>query len=536
MEFMNPNSNASPGGKYAYILAFAAVLILGLSIIFLSPRSTINADAKRYLTQAKVINDYGLLGGFERLADSYIGRMERALSGKGGGSLPHHPLRAGRIILHSLFLNITPTMQASYIMSVIFYVLIGLLLFYFLSKIWNEKVAFIATSLALLSPLLLGYAAKPLSESQYYFFMLLWLFLLIRYLEEPSNRKAVVLAIVLALCLMFKEIYILFFPFIGISLLATKFLYNKNISYLQIGIICGLPFLILIPVYFILFGGYEKVWSMIQMQSERHLLGPTRGFSRLEKQGPWYQYFVDFMMLSQFASLIFLTTALSVLYFLKNNKKQFFAVAVLLSFFIYSVFAFDLLIKHVRYAVFWEAIYRLFITLALLYLAPKLFTKQLHQIAFIGGMCLLIVFNDLSQYHKFFVTYKVKKVTAYALSTKEGFFSPQLMRGGGGGKSRRPAAGKKLLRKSNTYMKQQEYEEAQLLAEVLYTYFDNNKNIQYNLCYSSLKLGYFDEAEQYCTELVDNFGEQEIIDKLYAKENEYTREERAFLKQLKNVD
>jgi|GEM_PF-4796032 len=401
--------------RYIYMLVFGALaLIVGLWAFNNVPNWN-KGDQERYYHQVEVLQDKGLFGGFDFLATEYV---EKATDVSDSATQGHHPLRISRILLHRIFHVINPNINSGAYISIFSFVLILILSFWFVSKYWSHERAIMVCLLLLVAPLFLAYSGKALTETLFCFTILASLFSILHYLENPSSTNMIWVVLALFLAISTKEQSLLLYPFFALILLKGKLLFEKEANWGHMAIMLVAP-IVLYGVLCAVIFGVSDTMEMVGLQFNRHIVNERTSGHLALKDGPWYRYIVDFMILSPTVSLLFLA---SLGYYFYNFKKEFWKEYVLIGLFFYTLIAFSLIIKNVRYVLFLEFVYRFFAASMLLLLAKQFMPKNWKMVAGVG--IFLLVASSFLQANYLFRTAKTGNVLSYHLLKAEKFFDP----------------------------------------------------------------------------------------------------------------
>ena len=182
-----------------------------------------------------------------------------------------------------------------------------------------------------------------------------------------------------------------------------KMFYNNSITYKQIVVAALVPFFVLLLLYIFIFG-FQNLLDIATYQIERHLINKRAEYHLKDKNGPWFQYIVDFFILSPTTSILFF---LGVGYLFATDKinlssRQNMTLLFLLFFFIYAFGVFALLIKHVRYAIFLGVVYRFFVVLFIINLIQKYITDKGWSLYTLALVMLIVIGLDLKSYQRLF--------------------------------------------------------------------------------------------------------------------------------------
>lgn len=391
-----------------YILLFIALTISVLNILNTLPNEDeyyYRADEGIYYRQGTIIKQQGL-SGFRTLGNNYLTTVEEQTGPP--------PLRLAQITIAALFLSTNSSITSLSNYSLISYIILNIILFIFIKKYWGVEVGLIAVIMMIFSPLNMGLARRALMDPTYYLFTTLSLFLLINFVEVKSRRNFLLLLASLVFNVLLKETCYFLMPFFIITLLVLKFTGDKEIKLLQIAAIAILPPAVAGTLYLIAFGGFTPVLEICKILVTPNFNTPMQYIVDFGS-GPWYQYFIDYFVMSPIISLLFF---LYLGHYLTSSNKNI-ATNIIISFFIYFIICFAPLPKNIRYGVNLNFIYILFAALMLINLFDRLFTNdKLKKIA-LGAIVLLISLLGLKTYNKFFIDYKIYDPIAFNLLSVE---------------------------------------------------------------------------------------------------------------------
>lgn len=368
-----------------------------------------NGDEGTYYNQAKKVNELGLAG-FQSNADAFL--KDPYLS------LYPPPIRVAHVLFASLILKVNNSIVSLSLLSFIFYAIHCIVCFFFVKKYWGIEAALAAGLLICFSPLSCGMAGRALTEPGYYLFVTLSLFTFIDYLHNQDFKKVFLFVLFFCLSILIKESAVFILPFFGGVLLIQKYIYKKNISFSNIVVLMITPVLLAVCVYFFVFGGAEKVINVFTVINQVNIAAPHL-YIKLYNSGPWYQYFVDYFILSPFTSLLFL---FFIGYYFSIQKNRSSQIGILLLFFVYFFIVYSFLPKNVRYAQPLDLIYRIGAGLMVLQLFRTLnFALPLKKVILISCFCLMLM-SDVMSFRKFFLINKIYDPIAFSLLEVEKFF------------------------------------------------------------------------------------------------------------------
>jgi len=409
--------------KKLYIIPYIIIVCVGIFITFKwAPDDNYyrNTDSNKFFNQAKVVSEYGVFDGFEKLKTDFIAGVSRDNARR---NEYHHPLRYGRILMHAYALRYFPNYDSGKYLQLFSLFLLSLLVAHFLSRYYDDEIAFLTGILIVYSPLILAYAGRPLTEMQHYLVVIFLLFSFINYIKTENRKYALYLILGVIFGIGVKETTVLVYPFFMAGLFVAKLFYKSKIKWLDIALCIVVPGIVLVIIYSTLFGGIGGVIEIAQYQSQKHFVDKhLTFFSESFKAGPWYQYFVDYFVLSPVVSILFLV---SVGYHLREEKIDPIHL-IFLVFFAYMFFTLSFLIRHVRYAMSLDFIYRFFTASLLfsLYRSEKLKMSALKPVA-LAVSVVFIMGLDLKKFKNIFVDQGIARTFIPYLLQAEKFFNPE---------------------------------------------------------------------------------------------------------------
>ncbi len=398
--------------KKKYFLAFLALLCISAVKIYNTfPGESeyyYGADEGVYLNQARTINEKGPEG-FREIGDSYISNANEQV-------LPH-PLRAGHLMLAAIALKINDSITSLSCLSLAAFIALCIFAFFFVERRWGEQAAFFAAALICFSPLASGVARRALMDAEVYLFFSLALFAFISYLEGPTAKKFFLFLALLTFSVLVKETAVLLLPFYAAVVVIAGYKKEKWKSIRQALLIFFVPVLAAGIIYLMLFGSVQRVAAISHIVLDTSLF-ISKPFPYVSNymSGPWYQYFVDFFIVSPVVSILFFLFAGQYL----SMEKKSAVTTVLLSFFAYNTVCLAFLSKDLRYALNLDLVYRIFAALMFLYFIKKIVSAELRLIT-LSLSFILILFLELRKYDVVFVKSKMYDPVAYNLLLPERF-------------------------------------------------------------------------------------------------------------------
>ncbi len=510
--------------KYIYLLIVSVLSIVVAIWAFNSIPNWNKGDQERYYHQVEVLKDKGVFGGLTFLKDEYI---QKASNIEDSSTKGHHPMRVGRILLHRIFHIFSPNIQSGSYISMISFVLIIIFTFLFVSKYWDEERALMTCLLLLTAPLFIAYSGKALTETLFCLSVLLSLFSVLHYLEKPSNVSMLMVILTLFFALSTKEQSLLLYPFFALTLIKGKLFFEKEGNWGHIAMMLVLP-VVLYGLLCVIFFGFSDTMEMVGLQFNRHVVNERTSGHLALKDGPWYRYIVDFMVLSPIVSLLFLG---SLGYYFYHYQKDHWKEYVFIALFFYTLLSFSLIIKNVRYVLFLEFVYRFFAASMLVLLAQKFIPKNWKAVA-LGGTIFLMGASFL-QANYLFKTFKTNNVLSYHLFRAEKFFDPKaletyreervddfkverlekmaydieqtLLKDDGSYKktATQLGASETYNMLAIEYLQRSDFQKSEMYADKSLQYREKSLVAFGCLCESALRLKKFDKAIKYCEKTID---------------------------------
>lgn len=393
---------------YFCIIFFIALSISSMRIINVFPKTNYGDEVTYYL-QAKNITDHGI-NGFKINADAFL---SNSIS-----QLYPPPIRIAQVFFDAVALKFSNTFFALSCLSLIFYIVHCIVCFFFIKKHWGSTVSFLAGLLICFSPLSCGLAGRALSESGYYLFFTLSLFTFIDYLDKPGLIKMILFILFFSICIQIKESAVFILPFFGGILLTIKYYIKKPLKIIPVFTLILSPMLLSFCIYLFVIGDIRKVLDIFIIMGKINIAVPHT-YILWYNSGPWYQYFVDYFILSPFTSLLFL---FFVGYYFTISKKRSQQLNILFLLFIYFIVVFSFLPKNVRYAQPLDLVYRISSALMIIELFKRSDLLIGIKRAIVISSFTLILISDSFSYRNFFIIHNIYDPISYNLLTAAGFF------------------------------------------------------------------------------------------------------------------
>lgn len=400
----------------ALIILFVALLVASSWNIITNFPSQKNysykGDEGVYYKQAKTIKDSGKKG-HAQLANSFVGNENEQV-------LPS-PVRVGYIWVASLFLRLGDSMTSLSYFSLVCFILLCLVSFLFIRKFWGEEVAFFSAMLLCFSPLARGLAGRALLDSAYYLFSSAALFSFLLFIKETRLSRFILFISLLTVSILMKETTVFLLPFFAGTLFFLR-IKSQSVSWKYIFLTALLPLVLAFFALVFCFGSSEKVFAVFRAMYymyQQNIVVPNT-YVMYYNSGPWYEYFVDYFLMSPLVSILFF---LYTGYYLFSPSKNIFTTLLIL-FFVYFILFFSFLPKNLRFAINLDFIYILFSGLCITSLIAQWIQKEiLKRAAFFFTLAILLFFNFKS-YENFFIENKIYDPVAYNLLVAEKFIPP----------------------------------------------------------------------------------------------------------------
>ncbi len=382
--------------RFPYFLLFTVVLYAVILTIYNHfPAETafrFNSDEGVYLRQAMIVKEKGLAG-FRDLCDIYLKNENQE-------QLFPNPLRVGHILLATLFYLFSPHATSLAFLSLCFFAALCCLVFLFLKNRLPLPIATLAACLVCISPLLGSLSSRALSDTDSCFFQILTLFMFLRYLEQPGAQRLAVFIISFSASILVKETGVIFIPFYLAYMIYYRGHGKKGI--LPGHIVAGsiLPILTSAVVILLCLGSLDTVFSIGNIIAGNNMDKATViPYVRDYNSGPWYQYLVDYMLLSPLLTILFLLFAG---HYILQKPKTILASALLL-YVVYFLLSYEFLPKNVHYALSLDIPLRIGATLYLVQLFSSMPLRTVQRKIAFSAVILLLAGYDINNYFKFFV-------------------------------------------------------------------------------------------------------------------------------------
>jgi 4-amino-4-deoxy-L-arabinose transferase-like glycosyltransferase len=391
----------------AFLLVLAGALTYVIAHVPPAGGYQMAADEGIYYHQASAIVQAGPRA-FAALANIYVGN--EAL--QGGPS----PLRIGHLVPAALVLRLNPSIVSLSILSVTCHALLCLAVFLFGQRLWDGRTAAVAGIFTAVSPLGWGLATRALLDTDHALFSALAIFMFILWLSSGRERHFAVFAAVLWWCLLVKETAWVYVPFAAGAMLVLKLAGRDGIRPRHV-LIIGLA----VPaaaglVYALAFGGIGQALAVIEAVQRANVARPTE-YLVATGSGPWYEYLVDFVLLSPPVAILFLMFCGR---FVATPRRDL-ATAIVLVFIGYAVACLSLVPKNPRFALPLDPLLRMCAAAMVVATAAELRTSARARAAILIALVMLVVVSDARAFRRYFVTNGIYDPVAVNLLAAEKF-------------------------------------------------------------------------------------------------------------------
>lgn len=394
---------------YRVMLIFVAVLLLAVGR-YLTPESfhLKGSDEFYYLQYAQHIADNGARG-FQDLVQWYAQSEENR----------YHPspVRFAYVSLAALLVKIFgPSYSILVCISYASLLAFCAVCFYYARKLISDEFAVCFLLILCSSPLTLGMGCVALSDS---FLNLLWgcsVWAFMDYIHKRSPGKMALLIVFLALSILTKESSVLLLGFVTVFILLARF-FKIPVVYKDLIPICGIPVAIVVLVYLTVLGGFANFSIFVHSLYLTHFVDQANAYALDFSGGPWFRYFVDFMLLSPVVTLIAVGYAGHLLLERSREWKHMFFLTYFAA--IYIPLSLLQHTKVVRFVINLEMVLALFCAWAVL----EFFKKDIQKEKWGGALLTLLAISavSFSSFFKLFAVASMLDPITYHLVQIQGF-------------------------------------------------------------------------------------------------------------------
>jgi len=369
----------------------------------------VGADEGVYYHQALTVRQEGLRG-FARIADEYV-RDPAAQIGP-------PPIRIGHIVTTAAALAVSPSIRTLSVVSLVCYALLCVVVFLAALRFWDSRVAALAGLFAAASPLGWGLATRALMDTDHALFSTLALFTLVWWLSTGRERHFVVFAIALTWCVLVKETAWMQVPFAVAAMVAAKIAGRETVRLRHVVVIgVAVPAAVALA-YAAAFGGPARALAVIEVAHRANVAQPN-SYLATYGAGPWYEYAVDFLVLSPLVTVLFLLFCGRTIAVPARDP----ATLIMLLFVCYAIAALAPLAKNLRFALPLDPLLRIGAAAMIAATAAAL-RAPAARAAVLTLLAAAVVVTDARAFQRFFVEGRIYDPVAVNLLSVAGSIPP----------------------------------------------------------------------------------------------------------------
>jgi len=398
-------SKISPIKKYALILIFLIIAVFG-TLKILHQVQLGGYDERTYNFYMNTVNTYGI-GAISYLSETYyeVPKNER----------PPMPIRAFFIFTGALTCQIFGEcgLKNLAMISLFSRILLILIVFFWLTRVFNEKIAFLSSVLLLLSPVGLWSAERALQDS---FFTLIMIAGIIAYhycWKSEKRLAPLIFGSILTAGFLTKESMVFLYPcFFVVGIYYWR--ENKTIDWRRtIAPLIVSPF-----VYLLIISSLVGSLSAVINQELFFMRGMNKiAYVTQFQLGPWYRPIIDWMLVSPIAFLLAVIGMVIPVSSEKTNKgRNLMSLYLISGLLVFGAFS----IQNLRYVLFLDVFICTLAVIGALSLSEKMKNYRYQTIIFLS-ILLLVAGTEVLQFFKIFVVAGVYDPVTSALMSALGF-------------------------------------------------------------------------------------------------------------------
>lgn len=393
---------------YKLILG-VSILLMGLTAGVVAPRlqHSGNSDGQSYLFYARHTADHGFDGVRELVR--WYAKSETHRSHPS-------PARLTYVFLAALLIKIFgESYQVLVGISAVSYLLLGAVCFYYARKLLSRELAACFLFLLSASPLTLGMACMPLSDS---LLNLLWacsVWAFMDYVNARSASKMALVVVFVTLSLLAKESSAILLVFMGVFTVFGSYV-KRPLAARDLIVLCGAPVAFVIVTYWIVLGPGDCS-LLVDSLYQTHFVDKANAYAIKYSSGPWFRYFVDLLLLSPVITLMGLGYAGHlILRHSRDWKKMFFVIYFAVVFIPLSLLQHT---KVVRFVINLEMVLALFCVWAL----TDLFAVDIRKGRWVGtaGVIALTAWMSFLSFNRLFIEARLVDPITFHLVHIQGF-------------------------------------------------------------------------------------------------------------------
>jgi hypothetical protein len=395
----------------AFLLVLAGTLTYVAAHVPPAGGYQMGADEGMYYRQATAIAQAGPRA-FAALGNIYV--SNEALQSEPA------PLRIGHLVAAALVLRVNPSVASLSALSLACYVLLCVAVFLFAGALWDGRTAAVAGIFAAVSPLGWGLAMRALMDTDHALFSILSLFMFIVWLSTGRERHFIVFAVVLWWCLLVKETAWVYVPFAAAAMVILKLAGRDGIHARHILIVAVAIPAAVGAVYALAFGGIGRALAVIETAQRANVARPN-DYLVATGSGPWYEYLVDFVLLSPPVAILFLMFCGR----FAAARRRDLAMVIVLLFICYAIACLSLVPKNPRFALPLDPLLRLCAASMVVATAAELRLRPRARTLILAAFVLLVAVSDARAFRHYFVIHGIYDPVAVNLLAAEKFLPAQ---------------------------------------------------------------------------------------------------------------
>jgi hypothetical protein len=261
------------------------------------------------------------------------------------------------------------------------------------------------------SPLANGLALRALADTHACLANVLALLSFVALLVGHERKYLWVFAGALGWSLLVKETSYFLLPFYaGVLVVERVKTGARGASRAGVWLALAMVPLLTLGLSMLLLGGPAELYAVVRTAATRNAVEP-HPYLEAFGSGPWYEYFVDFLLLSPLTTLLFIAFCG---HFATSAEKPR-ATSLVLAYFAFCLGVLAALPKNPRFALSLEPLLRIGAASMLVVLARPLFASKLRPELVLAAGAAALVLLDVRSFKRFFVTGKIYDPVAYNL-------------------------------------------------------------------------------------------------------------------------
>ena len=391
------------------VTAVFVALLLGHLVFLYSTLPTAEqykpeADEGIYFHQATVVADRGT-GGFAVLAREYLDNPSPFPS----------PNRIGHVLAIAAAISVDRSFRALSLVSLIAFAALSLSTFVFVRRVWNDGAALASGILVMTSPLAMGLSRRALMDTHYALFVVLAFLAFLAWTTTRRPRDFALFTGALIWALLVKETAFFFLPAFLAALVLMRWNRADRVTWAQVAVVVVCP-LIVLAVYAALLGGVQETATLVSAM-QRVNTAAANTYLAAYSSGPWFEFFVDSLVLSPIATILFL---MGNGWYARSSPKTR-ATTMLLGAFWLALVCLMPLPQNPRFALPVDVLLRIGLGVLIVTAASRAGANR-GRLAAAVAVVAMVASSDLVAFHRVFVANATYDPVAYNLLSSRGFF------------------------------------------------------------------------------------------------------------------